>query len=202
MTKERTRRLLQGIAAKIRRWHNPVLNRTLDELSDDEIDDALARARLTRTDLFAPNDAIAQHRVRMAFMLASLGINVGQAVREHWASLKRADHNCSRCTQTGRCHRWLEWGRPNTGPQVFCHNATFFMSIDANFMSIDADQSKHCLGSYLTQPCADALRSEPYERSRMQCRIMAKSGSFITLPSMSAFGDKADIKHAGSNVRS
>ena len=132
MVKVKTHRLLRLIADKMCRWQNPALARTLSDLSDDEIDDALARAGLTRKDLFAPDNAIAQHRVRMAQMLAMVGLDVGQLVSEDWASLKHADHKCSRCTQTGCCHRWLEWGRPNTGPQAFCPNATFFMSIVAD----------------------------------------------------------------------
>ena len=132
MAKVEARRLLRSIANKVRRWHNPALAQPLSDLSDDEIDDALIRAGLTRKDLFAPNNAIAQHRFRIAQMLATVGIDVGQLVSDDWASLKHADHKCSRCTQTGRCHRWLEWGRPNTGPQVFCPNATFFMSIVAD----------------------------------------------------------------------
>jgi len=132
MTKVRARRPLKSIADKVRRWQNPALARALSELSNDEIDNALLRAGLTRKDLFTAGDAIAQYRVRMAYMLTTLGINVEQAVREHWASLKDADCNCSQCNQTGRCLRWLEWGRPNTGPQGFCPNATFFMSIVAD----------------------------------------------------------------------
>ena len=131
MAKARARRPLRSIVDKMRRWHNPVLARTLSDLRDDEIDDALVRARLTRKDLFAPDDAIAQHRVRMALMLATLGIDVSQVVRGHWASLKHAEQNCARCTQTGLCNRWLEGGTPKNGPQTFCLNATFFMSIGA-----------------------------------------------------------------------
>ena len=132
MAKTRARRPLRSISDKVRRWQNPALARTLSDLSDDEIDNALVRAGLTRKDLFTAGDSIAQYRVRMAHMLAMLGIDVEQAVREHWASLKDADCNCSQCAQTGPCHRWLEWGRPNTGPQAFCPNATFFMSIVAD----------------------------------------------------------------------
>jgi len=125
-------RPFHSIARKLQSWQNPILARTISDLSDDEIDNALALTGLTRKDLFTPKNAIAQYRFRMACMLTTLGINVEQAVREHWAPLKDADYNCSRCTQTGRCLRWLEWGRPNTGPQVFCPNATFFMSIAAD----------------------------------------------------------------------
>ena len=126
MAKVKTRRLLRSIADKMRRWQNPVLARTISDLSDDEIDNALARAGLTRKDLFTPDNAIAQYRFRMACMLTTLGINIEQAIREDWATLKDADNKCSRCTQTRQCLRWLEWGRPNTGPQAFCPNATFF----------------------------------------------------------------------------
>lgn len=132
MAKVEARRLLRSIADKVRRWHNPALARTLSDLTDDEIDDALARAGLTRKDLFVSDNAIAEHRVRIAQMLAALGIDVGQLVSEDWASLKHVDHKCSRCTQTGQCHRWLEWGRPNTGSQAFCPNATYFKSIVAD----------------------------------------------------------------------
>ena len=132
MTKIRASRSLRSIAYKLRRWQNPALARTLSELSDDEIDNALARAGLTRKDLFTPDNAIAQYRFRMGCMLTTLGINVEQTVREHWAPLKDADYNCSRCTQTGQCLRWLQWGRPNTGPQSFCPNTTFFNSMVAD----------------------------------------------------------------------
>ena len=131
MAKARARGPLRLIVDKVRRWHNPVLARTLSDLRDDEIDDTLVRAGLTREDLFAPDDAIAQHRDRLALMLATLGIDIGQVIRDHWASLKHADQNCARCTQTDLCHRWLEGGTPNIGPKIFCPNATFFMSIGA-----------------------------------------------------------------------
>ena len=137
MTKIQVRGLRRIVAAKISRWKHPVLAQALSDLSDEEIDRALSRAGLNREDLFTPDNAIAEHRLRMALMLATLGIDEGHAVDKHWKALKQADNNCSRCSQTGRCHRWLEWGRPNTGPQVFCPNTELFMSIVA-------DQAKQC----------------------------------------------------------
>jgi hypothetical protein len=126
------RRPVVSIVRELHKWLNPALARTLSDLSDDELDSALTRASLTREDLFTPNGAIAQHRFRMACMLTALGIKVEPTVREHWAALKEADHKCSKCTQTGRCLRWLEWGRPNTAPTVFCPNAPFFLSVAAD----------------------------------------------------------------------
>jgi hypothetical protein len=125
------RRPLRSVVRKLNRWQNPMLAGTISDLSDDEIDEALAHAGLMRKDLFTPNNAIAQYRFRMACMVTALGIDVEQMVKDHWASLKDADFNCSRCTETGRCLRWLEWGRPNAAPTVFCPNAPVFMSIAA-----------------------------------------------------------------------
>lgn len=98
-------------------------------MSDAEIDAALARANLDRGDLFRPGSSIASYRFRMACMLTALGIRSDDAVRDHWNALKEADGKCSRCKETGRCVRWLEWGRPNTAPSVFCPNAALFLSL-------------------------------------------------------------------------
>lgn len=127
----RPHRPLSTVLRKLREWQNPVLAHPLANLSDDEIDKALSRAGLARQDLFTSSNAIAQYRTKMACMLAALGIKVDEAVTEHWTSLKVADGNCSRCAETGRCYRWLEWGRPNTAPTVFCPNASFFLSVVA-----------------------------------------------------------------------
>lgn len=128
----KARRPVSAIARKLHLWQNPALARPLSDLSDEEIDGALARAGLARDDLFTPGGAIAQRRFLMACMLAALEIKVEPMVREHWAALKEADGHCAKCTQTGRCLRWLEWGRPNTAPTVFCPNAPFFLSVAAD----------------------------------------------------------------------
>ncbi len=128
----RPHRPLSKALRKLREWRNPVLAHPLAHLSDDEIDKALSRAGLARQDLFTPRSAIAQYRTRMACMLATLGVKVDEAVTEHWTSLKVADGNCSQCSETGRCLRWLEWGRPNSAPTVFCPNASFFLSVLAD----------------------------------------------------------------------
>lgn len=125
-------RPLGPVVRKLRELKNPVLARPLAHFSDEDIDEALSRAGLKRKDLFSASGYIAQHRFRMACMLAVLGIKVDQAVTQHWTSLKDADAKCSRCAETGRCHRWLDWGRPNSGPTVFCPNAGLFLSIVAD----------------------------------------------------------------------
>ena len=114
---------------KLLMWRNPVLAHPISSRTDEEIDTALTRAGLARKDLFTPGGAIAQYRLRMACMLQALGIKVDLAVNEHWAAFKKADGKCSRCAETGRCHRWLEWGRPTAAPTMFCPNARLFLSI-------------------------------------------------------------------------
>lgn len=136
------RRLRKRIGARSRRWRHPVLARSLGRLSDAEIDEALKAAGLCREGLFIARNAIARHRTRMAHMLAMLGIDIADAVRDHWTALKDADQRCSLCPNVGRCRRWLEWGQVNDAPQVFCPNAGVF---DA----IGADQAKRQLGRYL-----------------------------------------------------
>lgn len=141
MVNVKTRLMRRWIAARARRRANPTLARSLSHLSDKEIDAGLVRARLSRTDLFKPHDAIAQHRVRMAHMLAALEIDADQAVASHWTELKHADGVCSRCTQAGRCRRWLEWDTHNEAPQVFCPNAPLFALFGA-------DQANRDLGTH------------------------------------------------------
>ena len=142
MSKTRLRRFRRKIAVRNRRWRNPVLARALEHLDDREIDSALRRAGLSRAKLLTPRDAIARHRVRMAHMLAALGIDVRDAVERNWDVLKEADRKCSMCREAGRCRRWLDWGRLNDAPQVFCPNA-------ALFQDIGADQALRKLGRYL-----------------------------------------------------
>lgn len=137
------RSVVRWFGARRRRWQHPSLARSQACRRDDEIDAALREAGLARADLFTPANAIAHHRVHMAHMLAAIGIDVPRAVDEYWESLKQADGVCAGCSQTGRCRRWLDWGRANAAPDVFCPNA-------ALFRSIPAEQVSAGLGRYVT----------------------------------------------------
>ncbi len=123
--------MVRWLAARRRRWQHPLLARSQARASDAEIDAALRTAGLTRAELFTPQNAIAAHRTRMAHMLAAFEIDVAQATAERWGTFKTADGLCARCTQTGRCQRWLEWGQRNEAPWVFCPNAATFAAIAA-----------------------------------------------------------------------
>lgn len=112
-----------------RRLRGDVLTGPLSQAGDSEIDAALKQGGIARTDLFSPSHAIARHRARLAWMLATWGIDVPRAAREHWQELKVADEQCSHCPNTGRCTRWLEWGQFNAAPMVFCPNAELWCAI-------------------------------------------------------------------------
>lgn len=129
MLRTMAQKVLRNAAARIRRWRNPVLAHPLEEASENQIDAALASAGLDRAQLFEPETAVAAYRVRMAGMMKTLGVDAQPLARGSWKSLKRADANCAACRETGRCERWLMWGRPNAGPQVFCPNAQYFMFV-------------------------------------------------------------------------
>jgi hypothetical protein len=126
------RRIRRKIGARRRRWQHPVLSRTLENLCDDAIDRALRYAGLSRAQLFTSKNAIARHRVRMAYMLAALDVDVDDAVQGNWEAFKEADRNCSLCRQPGRCRRWLDWGQINDAPRMFCPNADLFLKIRAD----------------------------------------------------------------------
>ena len=111
------------------RFRNPVLAGALSRASDDQIDEALKANNMSRADLFRPAHAAAPHRRHMALMLATWGIDIDRATERHWQQLKDAEEKCGRCLNTGRCQRWLEWGRPNTAPNTFCSNAQLWSSI-------------------------------------------------------------------------
>ena len=125
------KRFLHRITALARRYRHPVLARPLTTAGDREIDTALEQAGLARANLFTPADAIAKHRVHMAYMLAARHIDAERATAEYWQELKLADQTCAGCRDTGRCRRWLEWGGPAEAPSVFCPNAALFEVIGA-----------------------------------------------------------------------
>ncbi len=122
-------RPIYQISLARRRLRGGVLAGPLSQAGDKQIDAALKQDRITRTDLFSPSRAIARHRTRLAWMLATWGIDVSRAAREHWQELKAADEQCSRCLNTGRCTRWLEWGQFNAAPMIFCPNAELWSAI-------------------------------------------------------------------------
>lgn len=142
MRMKRLHVLRHKLAAHNRRRRHPVLARALGNLGDGEIDTALESADLSRADLFTPRNAIAAHRVRMACMLRAFEVDVHDAVARYWDALKRADHNCSRCMEAGRCRRWLEWGGMNDAPLVFCPNA-------AAFRTLAVEQARRELSGYM-----------------------------------------------------
>jgi len=120
---------IQQINLATRRLRGDLLAGPLSQASDGQIDAALQQDGIARTDLFSPAYAVARHRARLAWMLATWGIDAPRAAKEHWQELKVADERCSYCPNTGRCTRWLEWGQFNAAPMVFCPNAELWSAI-------------------------------------------------------------------------
>lgn len=105
------------------------LKRALGRTPDAEIDAALARRGLSRADLFKPGTTQAAHRPRIAGMILMHGLSADNLTEDNWPVLKEADHRCAFCPQTGRCGRWLRWGRANDAPRIFCPNALTFAKL-------------------------------------------------------------------------
>lgn len=111
------------------------LNRTLADFTNQELTDLLAKAGLSRSDLFAGREGTPRHRRLMGHMLVRFGIDRQTACRHNWRSLTQAERACAQCANAGKCERWLAWGRTNNAPTVFCRNAGLFTQ-----MCLDLDR--------------------------------------------------------------
>jgi hypothetical protein len=107
------------------------LRKSLNRVSESELMELLARADLTRGDLFHLATPV-RHRRRMAQMLAHFGLDGEQVVRCHWAALREADRTCARCANVRKCRHWFDWGRRNNAPRIFCPNAPLFDGLARN----------------------------------------------------------------------
>jgi hypothetical protein len=101
------------------------LRKSLHRVSEAELVDLLARADLTRDELFHLAAPV-RHRRRLARMLAHFGLDAERLVRGHWATLREADRACARCASVRKCRHWFDWGRRNNAPRIFCPNAPLF----------------------------------------------------------------------------
>lgn len=120
------RRLRRGV----RRWRaQRRLSGNLVRLSDRELDGLLARAGRARGELFSDFSDNAAHRRLMGHMMARFGLDLAALVRRRWRELRRAEGLCVQCANKGRCRRWLEWGRDNPAPTVFCANFPLFAQL-------------------------------------------------------------------------
>lgn len=108
-----------------------VLDRPLGRIPDQDIDRVLRGMGRTRADLFTAAGARANHRVRMARMMAAHRIDPRRAVLVHWRLLKTADNYCSHCPNPERCRSWLDRDAQDGGARLFCPNARLFADIAA-----------------------------------------------------------------------
>ena len=107
------------------------LNTGLARFSDAQLDRWVAWAGIGRSDLFTVFKGNATHRRLMARMLTHFNIAPAVASVRCWTTLRDAEDICARCPSTGRCRRWLRWGRRNNAPSVFCPNAGLFRDLES-----------------------------------------------------------------------
>jgi hypothetical protein len=102
------------------------LDKSLANLSDEELDRILISVGRSRGDLFTVFDGNAKHRQRLARMIEHYEVNLDHATRNHWAALRRADEACAKCSNAKRCRSWCGWGVKNDAPRIFCPHAELF----------------------------------------------------------------------------
>ena len=105
------------------------LARPLSQVSDGDLDRALAAAGKTRAQLFVAAPGNASHRRRMAHLMAHFGVAPDIAVLHFWDELRRADERCCACRSQRRCQSWLDWPISADAPRIFCPNAPAFDAI-------------------------------------------------------------------------
>jgi hypothetical protein len=71
----------------------------------------------------------ATHRRLMAVMMRHFGLDIDDAIQNHWDALRRAERTCVRCSNVKRCRNWVVWDLHNDAPRVFCPNADLFDEI-------------------------------------------------------------------------
>lgn len=62
----------------------------------------------------------------MTAMMRHFNLNSDGAAPRYHGALRDAERVCMNCATVKRCKRWLEWGRRNDAPRVFCPNAALF----------------------------------------------------------------------------
>ncbi len=102
------------------------LNKGVFALSARDMSDLLDKAGKNRSELFTSFRGNARHRQRMGHMLQRFHIDLETAVEHCWSDILNAEWACMHCSNTGRCHRWFDWGFDNNAPAVFCPNAELF----------------------------------------------------------------------------
>ncbi|MEM7223844.1 MAG: DUF6455 family protein [Pseudomonadota bacterium] len=97
----------------------------------------LAEAGVSQAEAQRGKPAGPKHRRRMAAMMGHFGIDPARADPRYWGAIRDAGRVCVNCPTEGRCHRWLNWGRANDAPRVFCPNAALFDEIASDARTRD-----------------------------------------------------------------
>jgi hypothetical protein len=71
----------------------------------------------------------AARRRLMARMMRHFQADPETMPPRYWGAVREAERVCAHCKSAKRCRRWLDWGRHNAAPRVFCPNAELFESM-------------------------------------------------------------------------
>ena len=93
---------------------------------DPERERCLREAGISPAELRSAGKAARGFRGRMTAMMRHFRFNPDAAAPRYHGALRDAERVCMNCTTVSRCKRWLEWGRRNDAPRVFCPNAALF----------------------------------------------------------------------------
>ena len=105
--------------------------RMLINLPDEELDACLSEAGISRAELFSPARTKSGYLQRMSRMMRHFKVDRDEVRPRYHGALREAERVCAHCMNVGRCRRWLEWGRSNDAPRVFCPNAELWDEIAA-----------------------------------------------------------------------
>lgn len=103
----------------------------LVNLPDEELDACLSEAGISRTELFSRSQTKSGYLQRMTRMMRHFRVDRDGVRPRYQGALREAERVCAHCMNVGRCKRWLEWGRSNDAPRVFCPNAELWDEIAA-----------------------------------------------------------------------
>ena len=128
----RFRRLTDAIRGASRQFAYWSSQRPTDFLPDCERDRCLREAGITPAEFRSAGKSARGFRGRMTAMMRHFRLDPDAATPRYHGALRDAERVCMNCATVKRCKNWLEWGRRNDAPRVFCPNAALFDEVASN----------------------------------------------------------------------
>ena len=119
-------KLADGVRGLSRRFAGWSAMHPVGYPADPERDRCLREAGITPAELCRAGKSARGFRGRMTAMMRHFRLDPDAAAPRYRGALRDAERVCMNCTTVRRCKGWLEWGRRNDAPRVFCPNAALF----------------------------------------------------------------------------